>query len=407
MRRSDQTPGEEPLIRRAEDRVLVGQVLEAAHRSVVVLEPHLPEARVPAEDRGIATAVGEAVERVAHAPRPVLVVTDARVQPVTSEHLGVLLQVLADRDVDAEPLLLRPSAGTVAPSSTNRRRRSRPRVRAARPTRRTSVLPGRARSASSAVRVRASPGIRAPAAVRTRRGCRRCTATVRPNRCRRSRWTWTARAGSAREARRALAAPPGTHRRARCRRSASRSSNRTATGRRGSPRWRATRSLRTLRWVVSRALRRAPMGRATPRRASRPRERPPRRRHRYPSRHGGTTVPGVTLGGQQYASSIRSAEQREVAGHDDEDPREQRRDDPRQSQATSVRSQGPDLGGRLQAGRTDLEPPASHGFSVRASSSLMGTTRRRQGTGDAPSSSLPRPRTNSADPDSAPPQVDA
>ena len=32
-----------------------------------LVEPHLPEARVPAEDRGVATGVGEGVERLPHA----------------------------------------------------------------------------------------------------------------------------------------------------------------------------------------------------------------------------------------------------------------------------------------------------------------------------------------------------
>ena len=78
------------------------------------------------------------------------------VQPVTLEHLGVLLEILTDRDVDAEALLARPIAGRAAPSSTTRRRRSRPKARAARPTRSTSVP---SRSGSGCILRRAGSGL--------------------------------------------------------------------------------------------------------------------------------------------------------------------------------------------------------------------------------------------------------
>jgi hypothetical protein len=76
---------------------------------VVVVEPDLPEARVAAEDGGVASTGHEAIERVAHAPRPVLVVADRQVQLVAVEHLGVLLEVLGDRHVDAVPVRLGPA----------------------------------------------------------------------------------------------------------------------------------------------------------------------------------------------------------------------------------------------------------------------------------------------------------
>src|SRR5439155_23344442 len=93
--------GEELFERRPEDGVLVpGPVLEAGHRSPLVVEANLPEARVAAEDRRVAAAGGEGVDRVAHAPGPVLVVTDGQEQSVAVQDLGALLEVLADREVE-------------------------------------------------------------------------------------------------------------------------------------------------------------------------------------------------------------------------------------------------------------------------------------------------------------------
>ena len=75
---------------------------------MVLVEPDLPEAGVPGQDHRVAAAVGERVECLAHAPRPVLVVPHAGVQPMALEHVGVFLEILTDRDVDAEPLPLGP-----------------------------------------------------------------------------------------------------------------------------------------------------------------------------------------------------------------------------------------------------------------------------------------------------------
>src|SRR6185436_262437 len=100
---------EEPLVRRVQDRVLVSLILVARHPTMVWVEPDLPEARVPRKDGGVATAPEERVERVAHAPGPVLVVTDAQVQPGPLEDLGVSLEVLRDRHVDPIPGRLGPA----------------------------------------------------------------------------------------------------------------------------------------------------------------------------------------------------------------------------------------------------------------------------------------------------------
>ena len=73
------------------------------------VEPHLPERRVPRQDRRVAAARDERIERVAHAPRPVLVVADAEHETRAFEDLRVLLEVLRDRDVDAVAVGLGPA----------------------------------------------------------------------------------------------------------------------------------------------------------------------------------------------------------------------------------------------------------------------------------------------------------
>ena len=88
--------------------VLRGPTLVADHRATVVLEAHLPEARVAGEDRPRATGLDERVGTIAHRPRPVLVVSDAQHQAVTVEHLGVELEVRVDGVVEGDALHLRP-----------------------------------------------------------------------------------------------------------------------------------------------------------------------------------------------------------------------------------------------------------------------------------------------------------
>ena len=70
---------------------------------------HLPEGRVARQDRRVAPSLDERIERVAHTPAPVLVVADAEDEPRALEHLGVLLEVLRGRDVDAVAVRLRPA----------------------------------------------------------------------------------------------------------------------------------------------------------------------------------------------------------------------------------------------------------------------------------------------------------
>src|SRR4029450_6916364 len=73
------------------------------------VEPDLPERRVPRQDRRVAPSPDERIDRVAHTPGPVLVVADAQDEPGTLEDLGVLLEVLRDRDVDAVAVRLGPA----------------------------------------------------------------------------------------------------------------------------------------------------------------------------------------------------------------------------------------------------------------------------------------------------------
>ena len=109
MRRSDQHPVRKRSSARAEDGVLVRSVLVPGHPRVVVVEPDLPEARVPRQDRRVASPLDEAVERIAHAPRPVLVVAHAQEQAWALEDLRVSLEVLRDGHVEPIPVGLGPS----------------------------------------------------------------------------------------------------------------------------------------------------------------------------------------------------------------------------------------------------------------------------------------------------------
>ncbi len=101
-------PREEPFIGCPQHRVFVAAVLEARHRVGVVVEPDLPVARVAAEDRRVAAGARVRVERLAHAPRPVLVVADADERSIPVEHAGLGLQVRADRDIDPVAVALGP-----------------------------------------------------------------------------------------------------------------------------------------------------------------------------------------------------------------------------------------------------------------------------------------------------------
>jgi hypothetical protein len=74
--------------------VVLEEALVADHRVVVVpLDADLPQRRVAGEERRVAAACDERLDRVAHALRPVLVVPDRQVQAGPVEHLGVLLEV--------------------------------------------------------------------------------------------------------------------------------------------------------------------------------------------------------------------------------------------------------------------------------------------------------------------------
>ena len=100
--------GQEPDVGCAEHRVLVAAVLEARHRVGLVVEPDLPVARVAAEDRRVAAGARVRVERLAHAPRPVLVVADADERSIPVEQPGHGLQIRADRDIDPVAVALGP-----------------------------------------------------------------------------------------------------------------------------------------------------------------------------------------------------------------------------------------------------------------------------------------------------------
>ena len=97
------------LVRRADDGIVLGRaVLPATHRAAVALEPHLPEGRVAREERRVAAAADEALDGVAHLPRPVLVVADAQVEPIGVERVGPRVEVDAREIVE-------PMAGALGP----------------------------------------------------------------------------------------------------------------------------------------------------------------------------------------------------------------------------------------------------------------------------------------------------
>src|SRR5512132_396472 len=66
---------------------------------------------------------------------------------------------------------------------------------------------------------------------------------------------------------------------------------------------------------------------------------------------GGRTAPTCRPGRRRW-----SMEDREVAGHDDQHPGDQGRDHPGEPQPPTVRTERPDLGRRLQPGRTEPDP---------------------------------------------------
>jgi hypothetical protein len=202
---------EELLIRRAEDRVLVRQVLVAGHPTMVRVEPDLPEARVPRQDGGVATAPDERVERVAHAPGPVLVVADAEVQSGPLEDLGVSLGSCEIATSMRCPVA---SAQRMKVRSyvNHRPRRTSPTGRAGGPRCGTPSPPGRALLHHPADRLwldQEAPGERA-----LERHARppRVQRRSRPSRCTRARSSSRAPAGSAR-GRRDQVERPGTRRR--------------------------------------------------------------------------------------------------------------------------------------------------------------------------------------------------
>ena len=103
-------PGEEAFIRCPEDGIFrAGPVLEARHRASVVLEPDLPEAGVAAEDRRVPAGGDVVVERVPHAPRPVLVVSDVQAHPMILQDLRVCLEVVRRGHVHPVAARLRPA----------------------------------------------------------------------------------------------------------------------------------------------------------------------------------------------------------------------------------------------------------------------------------------------------------
>src|SRR5438093_307232 len=71
-------------------------------------EADLPAGGVPREERGVAAAADAALNRVAHLPRPVLVVPDAQVEPVRIERVGTRVEIEAGEEVETNAPRLRP-----------------------------------------------------------------------------------------------------------------------------------------------------------------------------------------------------------------------------------------------------------------------------------------------------------
>src|SRR5262249_25651700 len=83
-------------------------VLPAHHGAATVHDTDLPEGGVAGEERRVAAAANEALDRVAHPPGPVLVVPDAQVEPIWIEHIGTRVQVQAGEEVETNAPRLGP-----------------------------------------------------------------------------------------------------------------------------------------------------------------------------------------------------------------------------------------------------------------------------------------------------------
>ena len=102
--------GDQVLAVGAHDRVLAVVVLVGDHHPVVVLQAHLPVGGVAREERDAAAAGDEVLHTVAHAPGPVLVVTDAEQQLAAVEQRSTvgLIEVGVDRVVELDATRLGP-----------------------------------------------------------------------------------------------------------------------------------------------------------------------------------------------------------------------------------------------------------------------------------------------------------
>jgi hypothetical protein len=89
-----------PLVRRADEWISCRRAILPAHHRAV-FDAHLPEGGVAREERGVAAAADEAFDRVAHLPRPVLVVSDAQVEPIGIEDVRPRVEIEAREHVDA------------------------------------------------------------------------------------------------------------------------------------------------------------------------------------------------------------------------------------------------------------------------------------------------------------------
>src|SRR5262249_28039755 len=76
---------------------------------------------VPREERGVAAPADEALDRVAHLPRPVLVVPDAQIEAVWVERVGTRVEVEAGEEVETNAPRPRPGAEAPLPVVPARR----------------------------------------------------------------------------------------------------------------------------------------------------------------------------------------------------------------------------------------------------------------------------------------------